>query len=159
MGAPTPGSLAQPWAHRIFGNLKTWFRGTFHGVSPKHLQRYLDEFAFRFDRRWRETELFIRVLHRTLDAAPCPYPEATPWPDARSHEPRPRRGGGLARLAGAAAFVLPLALYVATLAPTVTLEDSGELITGAAPGTDSLTTPASWRIKCACRHRYERRIS
>jgi hypothetical protein len=35
------------------------------------------------------------------------------------------------RLASAAAFVLPLALYVATLAPTVTLEDSGEFIAGA----------------------------
>jgi transposase-like protein len=66
-----------PWAHTVFGNLKTWLRGTFHGVSPKHLQRYLDEFVFRFDRRWRETELFIRVLHRALDAAPCPYHQLT----------------------------------------------------------------------------------
>ncbi len=52
-----------PWAHTVFGNLKTWLRGTFHGVSPKHLQRYLNKFVFRFDRRWQETELFIRVLH------------------------------------------------------------------------------------------------
>ena len=66
-----------PWAHTVFGNLKTWLRGTFHGVSPKHLQRYLDEFVFRFDRRWRETELFIRVLHRALDTAPCPYHQLT----------------------------------------------------------------------------------
>jgi len=28
-----------PWAHTAFGNLETWHRGTFHGVSPKHLQR------------------------------------------------------------------------------------------------------------------------
>ena len=27
-----------PWAHTVFGNLKTWLRGTFHGVSPKHLR-------------------------------------------------------------------------------------------------------------------------
>ena len=66
-----------PWAHTVFGNLKVWLRGTFHGVSPKHLQRYLDEFVFRFDRRWRETELFIRVLHRALDAAPFPYHQLT----------------------------------------------------------------------------------
>jgi hypothetical protein len=46
-----------PWAHTVFGNPKTWLTRTFHGVSPKHLQRYLDEFVFRFDRRWRETEL------------------------------------------------------------------------------------------------------
>ena len=37
----------------------------------------------------------------------------------------------LDRLASVAAFMLPLALYVATLAPTVTLEDSGEFIAGA----------------------------
>jgi len=65
------------WAHTVFGNLKTWLRGTFHGVSPKHLQRYLDEFVFRFDRRWQETELFIRVLHRALDTAPLPYHRLT----------------------------------------------------------------------------------
>ena len=62
-----------PWAHTIFGNLKTWLRGTFHGVSPKHLQRYLDEFVFRFDRRWEETKLFPRVLRCAIDAEPFPY--------------------------------------------------------------------------------------
>jgi hypothetical protein len=31
--------------HRVFGNLKTWLRGTFHGVSGKHLPRYLAEFS------------------------------------------------------------------------------------------------------------------
>jgi len=66
-----------PWAHTVFGNLKTWLRGTFHGVSPKHLPRHLDEFVFRFDRRWQETELFIRVLHRALDTAPLPYHRLT----------------------------------------------------------------------------------
>ena len=62
-----------PWAHTVFGNLKTWLVGTFHGVSPKHLQRYLDEFVFRFDRRWKEAELFPRVLHCAIDAEPFPY--------------------------------------------------------------------------------------
>ena len=53
--------------------LKTWLVATFHGVSPKPLQRYLDEFVFRFDRRWKETELFPRVLHRAIEAEPFPY--------------------------------------------------------------------------------------
>ena len=66
-----------PWAHTVFGNLKTWLRGTFHGVSPKHLQSYLDEFVFRFDRRWKETELFPRVLHCAIDAEPLPYRHLT----------------------------------------------------------------------------------
>ena len=62
-----------PWAHTVFGNLKAWLRGTFHGVSPKHLQRYLDEFVYRFDRRWREGELFGFVLHRAARGEPWPY--------------------------------------------------------------------------------------
>jgi len=62
-----------PWSHTIFGNLKTWLRGTFHGVSRKHLQRYLDEFVYRFDRRWREGELFGFVLNRAAHGDPLPY--------------------------------------------------------------------------------------
>ncbi len=62
-----------PWVHRVFGNLKTWLRGTFHGVSGKHLQRYLDEFVYRFDRRWREGELFGFVLRRAAQGEPLPY--------------------------------------------------------------------------------------
>ena len=62
-----------PWIHRVFGNLKTWLRGTFHGVSGKHLQRYLNEFVYRFDRRWREGELFGFVLRRAAHGEPFPY--------------------------------------------------------------------------------------
>jgi transposase-like protein len=62
-----------PWAHTVFGNLKTWLRGTFHGVSAKHLQRYLNEFVYRFDRRWREDQLFAFVLRRATHAGPLPY--------------------------------------------------------------------------------------
>jgi hypothetical protein len=63
------------WAHTVFGNLKTWLCGTFHGVSPKHLQSYLDEFVFRFDRRWKEAELFPRVLHCAINAEPLTQKE------------------------------------------------------------------------------------
>ncbi len=54
-------------------NLKTWLRGTFHDVSPKHLPRYLDEFGYRFDRRWRENDLFGFVLRRIANGDPLPY--------------------------------------------------------------------------------------
>jgi len=38
--------------HMMVGNLKAWLLGTHHGaIREKHLQRYLDEFAFRFDQR------------------------------------------------------------------------------------------------------------
>ena len=62
-----------PWAHTVFGNLETWLRGTFHGVSPKHLQRYLEEFSYRFDRRRREGELCGFVLRRVVAGQPLPY--------------------------------------------------------------------------------------
>lgn len=37
--------------NRVFGNLQTWFRGTHHGLDHHHLQVYVDEFTFRFNRR------------------------------------------------------------------------------------------------------------
>jgi hypothetical protein len=70
-GGQAPSIL--PWAHTVFGNLKTWLRGTSHGVSPKPLQRYRDEFSYRFDRRWREGELFGFVLRRVVGGEPLPY--------------------------------------------------------------------------------------
>jgi len=66
-----------PWAHTVFGNLKTWLRGAYHGVSPKHLQRYLNEFQFRFNKRWHEADLFSPVLQAAIDAEPFPYQHLT----------------------------------------------------------------------------------
>jgi transposase-like protein len=40
-----------PIIHLVFCNLKTWLRGIHHGVSPQHLQAYLNECTFRFNRR------------------------------------------------------------------------------------------------------------
>lgn len=51
-----------PRIHRVFGNLKTWLRGTHHGVSRKHLQVYLDEFTFRFNRRLTPMAAFQTLL-------------------------------------------------------------------------------------------------
>ena len=72
-GDPRRAAKLLPWVHTVASNLKTWLRGTFHGVSPKHLPRYLDEFSYRFDRRWREGELFAFVLRRVARGSPLPY--------------------------------------------------------------------------------------
>ncbi len=66
-----------PSAHTVFGNLKIWLRGAYHGVSPKHLQRYLNEFQFRFNKRWHEADLFSPVLQAAIDADPFPYRHLT----------------------------------------------------------------------------------
>jgi transposase-like protein len=51
-----------PHIHRVFSNLKTWMLGTHHGVSKKHMQAYLNEFVFRFNRRFTPMAAFQRVL-------------------------------------------------------------------------------------------------
>lgn len=54
-----------PAIHRVFGLLQRWLLGTHHGaVKRKHLQSYLEEFAFRFNRRRSASpgKLFRRLL-------------------------------------------------------------------------------------------------
>lgn len=51
-----------PHIHRVFSNLKTWLHGTHHGVQPKYLQYYLDEFTFRFNRRQTPMAAFRTLL-------------------------------------------------------------------------------------------------
>ncbi len=51
-----------PIIHLVFSNLKTWLRGTHHGVSPRHLQAYLNEFTFRFNRRFYPFNAFRSLL-------------------------------------------------------------------------------------------------
>jgi transposase-like protein len=62
-----------PWSHAVFSNLKSWLRGTYHGVSRKYLPRYLDEFSFRFNHRGNEATIGVEILRRVLQTAPCPY--------------------------------------------------------------------------------------
>ena len=60
-GANDPSKVL-PHAHRAVSNLKAWLLGTHHGVSPKHLQPYLAEFAFRFNRRRTPMAAFQTLL-------------------------------------------------------------------------------------------------
>lgn len=63
---------ALPCVHRVFSLLKRVLLSTHQGaVSGKHLQRYLDEFVFRFNRRRARPWLaFQRVLERYVQRAP-----------------------------------------------------------------------------------------
>lgn len=72
-GVPARAAQILPWAHTVFSNLKAWITGTFHGVSTKHLHRYLMEFVYRFNRRGRESDLLFYVLRRAAHAEPFPY--------------------------------------------------------------------------------------
>ena len=61
-GTPERAVKLLPHIHRAFSNLKTWLGGTHHGVGHDHLQAYLDEFAFRFNRRRTPMAAFQTLL-------------------------------------------------------------------------------------------------
>jgi hypothetical protein len=51
-----------PMIHIAFSNLKTWLMGTYHSVSKQHLPAYLNEFVFRFNRRFYPMTAFASIL-------------------------------------------------------------------------------------------------
>lgn len=59
-----------PWMHIAIGNLKAYLLGTYHGVTGKYLQEYLDEFVYRFNRRFWEPELPLRLLNASMAHTP-----------------------------------------------------------------------------------------
>jgi len=69
----TPAHLVPPWIHRIFANAKRWALGVYHGLRAEHLQAYLDEFVFRFNRRRSPQAAFARLLGLATAIGPHPY--------------------------------------------------------------------------------------
>lgn len=62
-GDPDKAEAHLPMIHLVFSNLKTWILGTHHGrIAPRHLQAYLDEYVFRFNRRFYPMTAFNSVL-------------------------------------------------------------------------------------------------
>jgi transposase-like protein len=71
----TPSELL-PRVHRVISLLKRWLLGTHQGaVSQKHLDYYLDEFTFRFNRRRSRSrgKLFYRLVQQAVAVEPVPY--------------------------------------------------------------------------------------
>jgi transposase-like protein len=62
-----------PRVHRTFSNLKTWLKGTHHGVSAKHLPHYVNEFVFRFNRRRTPMAAFQSLLGLTTQYPPTTH--------------------------------------------------------------------------------------
>jgi hypothetical protein len=48
-------------------NLKGWLRGVHHHCSDEHLQGYLNEYHFRYNRRNSEGELFNSLINRMVE--------------------------------------------------------------------------------------------
>jgi transposase-like protein len=67
-----------PRVHQVVGLLKSWLAGTLHGaVSHEHLDYYLDEYTFRFNRRTSISrgKLFYRLVQQAVQVDPVPYKE------------------------------------------------------------------------------------
>jgi transposase-like protein len=61
------------WVNTTLGNIKTALAGTYHHVSPKHAQRYLASFAWRFNRRFQLDTMTERLVYACARTAPHPY--------------------------------------------------------------------------------------
>jgi transposase-like protein len=71
------GEKPLPWVHIIISNAKTFCLGTYHRFGQKHLQAYLDEFCYRFNRRFWENQLFDRLLAACTNCESTTYAELT----------------------------------------------------------------------------------
>ena len=75
-GHPERASALLPRVHRVVCLLKRWLLGTHQGaVSRAHLDYYLDEFTFRFNRRTsrHRGKLFFRLVQQAVAVDPVPY--------------------------------------------------------------------------------------
>lgn len=70
---PKAAGRLLPWIHKVISNAKAVIRGTHRGVSEKHLQAYLSEITYRFNRRFWEQELFDRLIQACVTAETITY--------------------------------------------------------------------------------------
>jgi transposase-like protein len=91
-GRKQPASELLPRVHQVISLLKRWLLGTHQGaVSRAHLDYYLDEFTFRFNRRTarHRGKLFYRLVQQAVAIDPAPY--ASLVKHVRSERRRRRR--------------------------------------------------------------------
>ena len=70
-----PNGQSLAWLHTIVSNAKSFVQGTFHGLDSIHLDRYLDEFCWRFNRRWHTRDIFSDLLRAVVSAPSATYAE------------------------------------------------------------------------------------
>lgn len=76
LGSGETADAVLPRVHRVASLLKRWLLGTHQGaVSREHLDYYLDEYTFRFNRRTsrHRGKLFYRLLEQAVTVNPVPY--------------------------------------------------------------------------------------
>ncbi|MGB1247551.1 MAG: IS1595 family transposase [Chitinophagales bacterium] len=61
-----------PDIHNLIMNIKSWIRGIHHKVSKEHIQKYLNEFFFRLNRRMHMEKMPVFALNRMIEHPPNP---------------------------------------------------------------------------------------
>jgi hypothetical protein len=67
------GHVVLPWIHRVFSLVKRWGLGTYHGLRRKHIDTYLNEFVFRYNRRFYRHASFETILRLAAHHEPANY--------------------------------------------------------------------------------------
>jgi hypothetical protein len=84
-GDPDKADTHLPMVHLVISNLKTWIMGTHHGaIAHYHLQAYLNEFQYRFNRRFYPMTAFNSVLGIAAHSTSPTYDQlySGAWPHA-----------------------------------------------------------------------------
>jgi len=96
MASASVGTHPLPCVHRVSALLKRWLLGTHQGaVSPAHLDAYMEEFAFRFNRRTSRYRgrLFFRLAQQSVVKTPRTYRATIQHVRGRSPGKGPAGGG------------------------------------------------------------------
>jgi transposase-like protein len=72
-GGPASVTLeAFTWINTMIGNVKNSMHGSYHAISERHLPRYLAEFCYRFNRRYKLEEMIPRLGYIAVRTPPMP---------------------------------------------------------------------------------------
>ena len=72
-GGPASVTLvAFTWVNSMIGNVKSSIEGAYHAVSARHLPRYLAEFCYRFNRRFKLEDMIPRLGYVAVRTPPMP---------------------------------------------------------------------------------------
>jgi len=76
-------NIVLPWVHRAFSLMKRWALGTYHGLRRKHVDTYLNEFVFRYNRRF-----YRHVSFETMPGLAAHHEPASYWDIVKRDNPR-----------------------------------------------------------------------
>ena len=67
---PKEAPKALPWVHTAIANAKSLFRDMYHGIKEEFLQEYLNEFCYKFNRRYFGDKVFDRLVIAAVSYRP-----------------------------------------------------------------------------------------